>query len=201
MSSLHHYTLLHHYDDENLKLQIKNSTIENAGKGLFAYGNPNEIIFKKNSKICDYNGQLINEETLNERYGDGDQYTAPYAIRLHNNKYEDAATVRGIGSTANHSNNRNKINARLSIKRDNTAQLMSIKNIKGGQEIFIDYGVEYLFQDEDDNVCISTNRNKYKCETTRRGGDFKNKKIKAKGGSMKTMKQLMDSFEIDDKLN
>ena len=150
----------HIHTKNELKLQIKKSTIEKPGKGLFAFGNPNEIIFKKNSKICNYNGQLINEETLNERY---DEYTAPYAIRLHNNKYEDAATVRGIGSTANHSNNRNKINARLSIKRNNTAQLMSIKNIKGGQEIFVDYGNEYLFQDEDDNVCISTNRNKYKC--------------------------------------
>ena len=28
-----------------LKLQIKKSTIENAGKGLFAYGIPNEIVF------------------------------------------------------------------------------------------------------------------------------------------------------------
>jgi hypothetical protein len=143
-----------------LKLQIKKSTIENAGKGLFAYGNPNEIIFKKNSKICDYNGQLISEETLNGRY---DQYTAPYAIRLHKNKYEDASTVRGIGSTANHSNIKRKINARLSVKRDNTAQLMSTKDIKGGQEIFVDYGDDYLFQDEDDNICTSTNRNKYKC--------------------------------------
>ena len=95
----------HIHTKNELKLQIKNSTIAMAGKGLFAYGNPNEIIFKKNTKICDYNGQLINEETLNERY---DEYTAPYAIKLHNNKYEDAAAVRGIGSTANHSNNKKK---------------------------------------------------------------------------------------------
>ena len=145
------------------------------GKGLFAYGHPNEIMFFKNSKITDYNGEIIDEETLISRY---DEYTAPYAIRLYNNKFEDESTVRGIGSIASHSDNENKINARFSIKRNNTAQLIAIYNIEGNQEIFVDYGDDYLF--ENDEVCISTNINKYKCETTVIGGDFQNKIINYK---------------------
>ena len=157
----------HIHTKQELKLQIRKSNIPDAGKGLFAYGNQNDVIFEKNQKITEYNGEIIDEETLLTRY---DENTAPYAIKLYKNKYEDGAAVRGIGSIANHSNNKNKINARLSIKRNNTAQLIAVKNIKGGQEIIINYGDDYQFEDED--VCISTNKNKYKCETTARGGNF-----------------------------
>ena len=53
---------------------------------------------------------------------------------------------------------------------------------------FVNYGDDYLFEDND--ICISTNRNEYKCETTVRVGNF----------DTKTMKQLINSFEIEDTL-
>lgn len=62
-------------------LRILPSTIPNAGKGLFAMDttkNDNAIIFRAGDKICDYSGQLINEEQLNERYEDK---TASYAVK------------------------------------------------------------------------------------------------------------------------
>ena len=138
-----------------LKLQIKNSTIAMGGKGLFAYGRDRDIIFKPNKRICLYNGELIDEDELIERYAD---YTAPYGIQLNKGMYEDAAIERGIGAMANHSRSQRKINAKLSVTRGNRAQLMSIKNIKGGQEIFVDYGSDYDF---DEDVETSTNRKKY----------------------------------------
>jgi hypothetical protein len=127
-----------------LKLQIKKSTIKEAGKGLFAVGPPNKIIFKNKQRICLYNGEFIDADELYERYQDD---TAPYGVRLNNEKgepkYEDAATERGIGSTANHTSNKSKINARLAVSRQNRCQLMATKDIKGGKEILVDYGDEY----------------------------------------------------------
>ncbi len=138
-----------------LKLQIKKSSISQAGLGLFAFGPANKIIFKNNQRICLYNGEFIDEAELLERYADD---TAPYGVRLHNEngqpRYEDAAIERGIGSLANHSKNKSKINARLSINKQNRAQLIATKDIKGGKEILIDYGNEYKF---DEDVETSTN--------------------------------------------
>ena len=54
-----------------LKLQIKQSTISEAGKGLFAVGKGKEIVFKTGQRICLYNGELIYVNELLRRYGDG----------------------------------------------------------------------------------------------------------------------------------
>jgi len=140
-----------------LNLRIQDSTIANAGKGLFAVGYPDKIIFKKDARICKYNGEVIDEEELDDRYG---EFTAPYGIKLYNDLYEDAGVFRGIGAMANHSGNQRKINAKLSVGRDNRAQLKAIKNIKGGQEIVVNYGNRYNFNED---VCTSTNRLKYTC--------------------------------------
>ncbi len=141
-----------------LHLQIKDSTISQAGKGLFASGTG--IIFRKGDRICMYNGQLIDKEELLRRYHDD---TAPYGIQLHKkngeDQYEDGALERGIGSLANHSRIKSKINARLSISHNNRAQLIATKNIRGGKEIFVNYGDDYRF---DENVFTSTTNNKSK---------------------------------------
>ena len=150
--------LCHVHTKSQLHLQIKKLTIPDAGKGLFAVGLSNEIVFRVGQKIVDYNGEIIDEDELDERYGDG---TGPYAVKLHRNLYEDASVFRGTGSLANHTNRKTKINARLSIKRNNTCQLICFKkNIKSGDEILVDYDNEYTF---DDDTCISTNRSKYNC--------------------------------------
>ena len=142
-----------------LHLQIKDSTIANAGRGLFATGSG--IIFRKGDRICLYNGQLIDKEELLRRYHDD---TAPYAIQLHKkngkNQYEDGALERGIGSLANHSKIKSKINARLSISYNNRAQLIASKIIRSGQEILVNYGSDYRF---DEDVCTSTNNSKLLC--------------------------------------
>jgi len=147
----HRRTLLH--------LQIKKSTIAEAGKGLFAVGKG--IVFRPGDRICMYNGELINAKELIRRYHDN---TAPYAIELHKKDgkqlYEDGAVERGLGSLANHSRNRNIVNARLSISRTNRAQLIATKNIRSGSEILVNYGSDYKFNED---VCSSTNKSKQKC--------------------------------------
>ena len=43
------------------------------------------------------------------------------------------------------------------------------KNIKSGDEILVDYGDEYTFDEE---TCISTNRSKYTCWNNIEGMEF-----------------------------
>ena len=154
------HNFCHVHRKHMLHLQIKDSTIPNANQGLFAYGKQGEVVFKKGQRICLYNGEVIDNDELLERYG---LNTAPYGIKLHNKdgepQYEDAAISRGVGALVNHTRNNSKINAKLSINRENRAQIMAIKNIKAGQEIFVNYGNGYKF-----NEGIScTNRSKHKC--------------------------------------
>jgi hypothetical protein len=99
-------------------LEIKESTIENAGLGIFAYKpannrqNGNNIpVFSPNGNgvnskkiINEYIGEIVTEEELENRYG-GDDFTAPYAYRFSAARDEliDPALIRGVGSLANHS--------------------------------------------------------------------------------------------------
>jgi hypothetical protein len=156
--------LCYQHTASDYKLKIKESSIPNAGLGLYAYDKTKEIgdiVFdfnnrtKKGVKICPYFGEVIDEPTLISRYG---QYTAPYGIKLNNGLYEDGARERGIGSLLNH---KNKIhcNCKFSVGRDNRIYIVSTKKIKNGDELFVNYGRDYKFNDP---VQTSTNRNKLK---------------------------------------
>jgi hypothetical protein len=123
-------------------LKIAKSTIPNAGKGLFAANKnvPNDaIIFRKGQTIIDYRGEKIDEDELNERYG---SYTAPYAVKVADNEYTDAACQRGVASNANSNvNTGHSNNATLSLDRRNRRiNLKATKNIRNGMEIFASYG-------------------------------------------------------------
>jgi hypothetical protein len=127
----------------NHHLKIKKSTIPDAGKGLFASdplsSDPNEIVFKKGATIVQYEGETINLEKLENRYGDK---TAPYSVMISKNKYIDASKIRSVGSLANTNPPHN--NATLSVSTGRgTASLKATKNIKNGEEIFLSYGRSY----------------------------------------------------------
>lgn len=132
-------------------LKIKKSTMEGAGKGLFAYDkskDENEIIFKKNERIVDYNGKRKTQEQIDNEYKN---YTAPYAIAYSQDKIIDAGDKRGVGSLMNHKPN-SQSNVRFATKKQNGqiigVQLIATKNIRNGQELFAYYGKLYKF-DED----------------------------------------------------
>jgi hypothetical protein len=131
---------------------VKPSLIPGAGKGLFAYDKtkgPNDIVFKgerhttytrtPGDKICPYYGEIINQHQLQERYGEN---TAPYGIEISDNRYEDAALERGVGSLLNHKL-RASSNCTFSINRNNRIDIRATKNIRNGQELHVSYGNQY----------------------------------------------------------
>lgn len=133
----------------NYKLRIKQSTIPNAGKGLFALvkntlENDTRIVFEIGDCICEYNGEVITSYKQIERYH-GE--SAPYSAKLHRQNniqmYEDAAIKRGIGSLINHSTRND--NCRMSVRRDNTIALIATKRIRNHSEILLNYGRDYKF--------------------------------------------------------
>ena len=134
-----------------LHLKIKKSTIPQSGKGLFAYNprsGPNSIIFRGHEDagdlICMYDGEIINRAELNRRYK---RFTGPYAIQISNNRYEDGAKIRGVGSYVQHSDDENKINCRLGLINHRIA-IFATKNIRNGKELYCDYGDEYNFNEK-----------------------------------------------------
>jgi hypothetical protein len=141
-------------------LVIRDSTIQNAGKGVFVFHpqkQEDEIIFKKGERICYYEGEVLTHDQFLERYTAHDK-TAPYTVQLHNNKFEDGALKRGIGSLLNHKR-MSGCNCKLSISHNNRAQIIATKNIYNYEELFINYGRSYRFNEA--GVETSTNNKKY----------------------------------------
>jgi len=131
-------------------LRILDSTIEGAGKGVFAI-DPKQphgaVIFKKNDHICKYDGQIISRAENDARYGD--EHTALYSYNLSNGRaggekrVEDASCHRGIGSMINHSDRPNAI----ALQRGGRILIFAFRDIRNGQEIFTSYGNHYWRDD------------------------------------------------------
>lgn len=129
-------------------LAIKKSTIQNAGKGIFAIRTKTKgltqqqkrkPIFKKNQVITKYEGETKTMQELNERYGEN--YTAPYTLGYRINGediYIDGACKRGVGTIAN-----NKPMSRANAKFSGGGNVTAMKPIYDGQEIFVSYGPGY----------------------------------------------------------
>ena len=131
-------------------LKIKKSTIPRSGKGLFAYDptrGPNTTIFRGTEEAGDlirmYEGEIVSKRTLQARYK---KFTAPYAIEISNNRYEDGAKVRGVGSYIQHSDDEARINCRIGLRNHKIA-IFATKNIRNGKELFADYGDDYRFDE------------------------------------------------------
>ena len=142
--------------ETDFHLKIKPSTLQGAGKGLFAYNatSNNDIVFKgndmKGDRIVAYNGEVISHMETTRRYGE--KNTAPYAARVNDDLVEDAACCRSAGSLANHKSH-SKANAKL-YSFQGKVFLRAIKNIRNGDEIFIDYGRQYRLHEP--NVVSNT---------------------------------------------
>ena len=76
-------------------IEVKTSLIPHSGKGLFVKDKSkaaNTVVFRLGDNICPYNGELIDQATFDERYGNPElNLTAPYAVKVNKGKYEDAA--------------------------------------------------------------------------------------------------------------
>lgn len=163
------------------KVSIRQSTIPNSGNGLFAdepgkLQSRGDIVFRRGDLITKYDGQKMTKAEVDERYGADDAVTGPYVVRVPIQgmrtvkrgkrrvqepyrvgwSYLDGATERGVGNLANMAMNRRDNNAELK-KED--ASLEATKDIRQGDEIFVDYGDDYRF---DGPERYSTNFSKYK---------------------------------------
>jgi SET domain-containing protein len=129
-----------------LQIKIARSTIPNSGNGVFAYNPSKNIVFKKGDFICYYDGELINQAEVNRRYSEYDT-TAPYTYHIGatGDNYVDAACERGIGGMLNfktYTGRRNPNNAK-GRKHGNKVKISALKDIRHGDEIFLDYGMNY----------------------------------------------------------
>jgi SET domain-containing protein len=128
-----------------LNLQIQESEIEGAGKGVFAH-NPhadNGRVFKRGEFICEYLGEVLTADEVDERYGHTLDTTAPYVIQVSANRFIDAACKRGVAGVINHSTTPN---VEFYTYR-NTIRCRAIKNINHGTELKASYHGNYEFQD------------------------------------------------------
>lgn len=127
-------------------VKIKQSTIIDAGKGLFATRD-----IPKGSWICPYAGETMTMSRIHRLYP-GDM-TAPYVLQIPGpeNLAVDCSVVRGIGSLANAHFNKNGAVAALSRHNcfsrfrpvgggEPGVWLKSLKLIRRGEEIFNWYG-------------------------------------------------------------
>lgn len=147
------------------KLRIQKSEIRNAGLGLFALRKKNTStlpVFKRGDLITAYDGDVIDEDELTRRYGDD---TAPYAYEVDDDTYEDAALVRGVGSTINH--NAKKKNCECNVGENGKLQISATKNIFHGKEIYLNYfgnknvSKHKRYRFNEPGVRSSTNRKRY----------------------------------------
>ena len=124
-----------------LGLRVAESTIPNAGKGLFALRD-----FAKDEWICDYGGELMSMAALHARYpGDA---VAPYGEQISTNRGTDAACVRGLGSMANGVARKRDANAKTQTRvPGRTPWLRALRRIRAGEEILNHYGPEYFAGD------------------------------------------------------
>jgi hypothetical protein len=128
-----------------LKLEIRDSDIEGAGKGVFAF-NPHANhgrVFSRSEFICEYVGEVLTAEEVDERYGATHDLTAPYTIRVSANRFLDAACRRGIAGVINHSVTPN---VRF-YTYQGRVRCKAIRNINHGTELKANYYAGYQFQD------------------------------------------------------
>lgn len=141
----------------HLHLVVKPSTIHGAGDGVFAIDTKKaagEVVFKAGVRVCYYDGEIISEDTLVARYGDK---TAPYGVQTRRDTFEDGAVRRSIGSLFNHKPTR-YTNSKLTTNNQGKALIMTTKNIRNGDEMFINYGRQYKMQEQ--GVQTGTNTRK-----------------------------------------
>lgn len=127
---------------EHYHVHMADSTIPGAGRGVFACGaKEGGVVFLQGDVVVPYAGEHIDYKELHRRYGNA---TAPYAILVRPNLYEDGACVRGIGSMINHSADHPNVTF---MRHRNRIYFMAQRDILHGEELLVHYGSNYAFDD------------------------------------------------------
>jgi len=148
-------------------VQVRPSRIPGAKKGLFADNRTkgeNDIVFMgpkhrrysvlPGERICPYFGEVLTQPQLEERYG---MFTAPYAIKISKDRYEDGAIQRGVGSIINHKP-RSQSNCEFFVSQ-NEIWIRAKKRIRNGEELYVSYGNDYVLHQ--DGIETTTDNKKY----------------------------------------
>jgi hypothetical protein len=123
---------------------------------------PNEVIFRAGDAITPYGGQRVTQAVIDRRYGD---YTARYGIKVSSRVFENGACKRGVGTLANHADG-DRANAEF-VNDRGVSKLYATKDIRNGQEILVNYGDEYLMDEQ--GVVSRTSRARGPARVLRRG--------------------------------
>ena len=125
-------------------LEVRDSLISHAGKGLFATNTTirrRTPVFKEGDIIVEYTGEQCSEPEIEERYPEDS--TAPYAVRYHpdDNVFIDAALLRGIGAFANSGSPGFPANARFYDVNDGAKKvyIAATRHIYHDNEIYMQY--------------------------------------------------------------
>lgn len=118
---------------------VKKSTIQTAGKGVFA-----AIDIPKGTQITEYKGKRISK-VLSDKIGDKHRKTKQVWI-FQLNKYYDIDGSRG-GNEARFINHSHEPNCEPINYDDEEVWIEAIRDIKKGEELFYDYGFE---EDDED---------------------------------------------------
>ena len=120
-----------------LGLEVKRSTIDGAGLGVFACRR-----FESGQRVCRYHSERLRKREYERRYGKTDWQTS-YLLEL-DEFYVDGTYVRGVDAM---------INDGLSDEKNNVEFLESgvyaTRDIEIGQEIFVSYGPAYWVESSD----------------------------------------------------
>jgi len=126
---------------ETKSLYVDKSTIPNAGQGLFAKRD-----FKKGEMICNFRGDLIDNEELAKRDVGGER--SHYFIEIRPDLTLDVYNSNCMARYANDAEGNEKIgksnNSEINLNRkDSGAFIVATRDIKAGEEIFLSYGEQY----------------------------------------------------------
>ena len=128
------------YTQENF--EIKTSTIPKSGKGVFSL-----IPIKKGDTIGSYIGRYMNDK----EFESGKHENNHYILHICKNCYIDAEDLKKSNYTRfiNHSK---KPNCKFVVStRHKTARVEALRNIKIGEELFLDYGPEFFLYEKDNS--------------------------------------------------
>jgi SET domain-containing protein len=124
--------------DESEYLYVDISQIPNSGKGLFT-----AIDIEKDEIISQFKGEILSDDEIKSRTESGDD---DYFMDLPNGDVLDCKRTECFAKYANDakgSNTKFKNNSIISLDENDNVVIVAKKNIKSGEEIFVDYGKNY----------------------------------------------------------
>ncbi len=126
--------------EESSYLVVKDSQIPRSGKGLFV-----SVNIAKGELICLYKGEVLSYEEAEQRAARNED---GYFINLGNGTILDSMPVECFAKYANDAHGPSKTtfksNAEIRLNgSSDTANLVALRDITAGEEIFCSYGRKY----------------------------------------------------------